>query len=91
MNELIHETVVTARKDHKCMACIYLIESGIVHDGVLSFSELREVVKAKRDGYKIKTNQKYVKQFTRFEGEVCTIKVRPKIHDICIKYDLYEI
>lgn len=91
MAELIYEARLKARKDHECMACIYLTESGILDEGELSFSEFREVVKAKRDGFKIKAGQGYIRQFVKCGGDVATVTVRPEIHDICIKYDLYDV
>lgn len=91
MAELVRERVVKARKDHECMACVFIIESGILDERELSFSEFRSVVKAKRDALKIKKGQYYLSQTVRFEGELRSFKARPDIHDICIKHDLYEV
>lgn len=91
MGEIIYEARLKARKDHECMACVFIIESGILDECELSFSEFRSVVKAKRDDLKIKKGQYYLSQTVRFEGELRSFKARPDIHDICIKHDLYEV
>jgi hypothetical protein len=56
----------------------------------LSFSEMREVVKAKRNGYRIRKGQQYVKQTGIYEGELVTFKAIPALHDICLRHDLYD-
>jgi hypothetical protein len=88
MTEIIEQTEPIARKDHDCMACEWLVNSDIID--YLTFSEKRAVVRAKRNGWKIKKGQQYIRQFNKGCGEVWVFKAIPEIHDICLEYDLYE-
>jgi hypothetical protein len=90
MVTVISESRPTARKEHDCGACEWLLAYGVNGMGY-SFSELREVVKAKRNNWKIMKGQKYVRQTNTFEGQLYTFKVIPEIHNICLKYNLYEV
>lgn len=87
MSEVIFESNPRARKDHDCDACVFINESW--GNAFFSFSELRDIVKARMVGYKIKKGQRYTKQFNKFEGKVYGFKAIPEMHDICIKHDLY--
>lgn len=87
MGQLISQTEPVARKDYRCQACEWILNEGF--DG-FTISEYRLLVKAKRDGWKIKKGQKYVKQFCEYDGEVYTWRARPEIHAICLKHDLYD-
>ena len=88
---VLSESIPTARKDHECMACDFILASGISGFGY-SFSELRLIAKAKAKakGYKILKGQKYIRQNNIFDGELYTFKAIPEMHDICIKHELYE-
>lgn len=87
MITVIRETTIKcARKDHECMACLFLRDG--IRDGDFTFSEYRSIVRARQDGWKIKKGQSYIEQFNRGDG-VYVFKARPDIHKICLKYDLY--
>jgi hypothetical protein len=88
MIEVLSESNPVARKNHDCMACDFILSTGISGFGY-SFSELRAIVKAKRYGYKITKGQKYIRQNNIFDGEIYTFKAIPEIHDICLNHDLY--
>tara|TARA_Y100000780_G_scaffold176831_1_gene162005 strand:- start:7884 stop:8156 length:273 start_codon:yes stop_codon:yes gene_type:complete len=90
MVTVISESKPTARKEHNCDACECLLAPGVNGMGY-SFSELRAVVKAKRNNWKIVKGQKYVKQTNTFDGRVFTFKAIPEIHEICVKHNLYEM
>lgn len=88
MIEVIYEQTVTARKDHRCMACEFLLQVHNLH-GRLTPEEERAVSRAWADGWKIKKGQEYIRQVNKHEGDVYTFKARPDIHGICLKYDFY--
>ena len=85
MATLLSESEPVARKDHNCDAC----ESLNYHNNGLTFSELRDVVKAKRNGWKIKKGQKYIRQNILSSEGIYTFKAIPEIDYICRKYDFY--
>ena len=78
-----------ARKDYDCDASIW-IYSGDITGEYYTFSELRQIVKAKRDGWKIKKGQKYIKQTLKDGGELFTFRAREDMHKICVDNDIYR-
>ncbi len=90
MIELLSESNPKARKDDNCMACDWIINTDL-QDIPLTFADLRLIVKAGRSGWKIRKGDMYLKQPVKFEGEIRTFRAIPEIHDICIKYDLYQV
>lgn len=89
MIELIRQTEPTARKEHRCDACEFLLQDLCSTVGELTFSEKRDVVKARRNSWKIKKGQKYINQVCKYD-DIYTVKAIPEIHAICLKYGLYE-
>lgn len=91
MNAVIRETEPIARKAYECNACLFLQEylnwSG--RDTGFTISELRAIVKARRNGWQIQPGERYLKQVQKFEGEIVTVRCVPAIDMICHKYDLY--
>jgi hypothetical protein len=87
MIRVISESEPTARKDHDCDSCDWLCNGFGYVD--FSFSDLRNIAKAKKQHWKIKKGQKYQKQINVCDGEIYTFKSIPEIHEICIKHDLY--
>lgn len=87
MSTVLSETFPVARKDYPCGACEWLNEGGLPD---MTFSEAKLYIKARRDGFKIKTGQKYVKQANIFSGDFCCFRARPEMHELCLKYDIYE-
>ena len=63
----------------------------LVYEYTFTFTELRKIVKARRNGWKIKKGEKYIRQNNVDEtsGDFYTYKAIPAIHDICIKNDVY--
>jgi hypothetical protein len=88
MSVVLSETHPIAQKDYPCDASHWLHEC----DGLygLSMSEKRAIVKAKRNGWKIKKGERYVKQANIWCGDFCQFRAIPAIHDICLKHDLYD-
>lgn len=86
---VLSESTPTARKEHDCMACDFVFSHGIDGYGH-SFAEKRALVKARKNAFKIKKGKKYIKQNNVLDGEFYTFKAIPEMHDICLKYGLYE-
>ncbi len=84
---LSHRTPV-AKKDYSCDACVWIFESDYRHG--LTISEYRSIVKAQRNGCKIRAGEKYIYQASINYGDFCTFRAIPAIFDICIKYDMFE-
>lgn len=90
MARLLNESNPIARKEHYCMACEWLNQDDWWHYGTLTFTELRQVVIAKRNNWKIIKGQKYLRQTVEFEGDLMVFKAIPEINAICSKYNMYE-
>lgn len=91
MIRVIQDTNPKANRDHDCESCTWLLNSCILLEGELTFSEYRDVVKAKRNKWKIKKGEIYNKQVNVYEGEIYTFKSIPAIVNICHKYDLFQV
>lgn len=87
MPELISEAFVKARKNYPCDACEIL--RNFLGDEKFTISEYREIVKAKRNGWKIKKGQMYLRQVLK-DGSIYTWRAIIGIDDICRDHDLYE-
>ena len=77
-----------ARKDYRCDASEYVCDR--VGDQLFSFADYRIIVRAKRDGWKIKKGQRYEKCVGKWDGEWSTFRARQDMHELCLKYDLYQ-
>ena len=86
--QVLSEQTPIAKKQHTCNACEFINESW--GDAYFTISELRLIVSARRNGYKIVKGQRYIKQNNVCDGEFYTFKAIPEMHDICLKYDLYD-
>jgi len=92
MCDLVSQVTPIARKDHWCDASLWFREGLLGYYPSctgLTFGELREVVIARQEGWKILKGQRYIKQAVSDGGTLYTFKARPTIHQICIKYDIY--
>ena len=90
MIELIHESTPIARKEYSCNACDFLFEIDFWSELNLTFSDYREIVKARQHNYKILKGERYIRQFNKAEGHTYTFRAIPAIHRICVKLNLYE-
>jgi len=84
---LSHKELI-AKKDYNCDACTWLIESD--YRWGLTISEYRAIIKARRNGYRIKDGSKYIYQASVNYGDFCTFRAIPEIHNICLKYEMYD-
>lgn len=87
MTILIRSAAPIARKNYHCDACEYVRES--VNEGIFSLSEYRQVVKAKRQGWKIRVGQKYKKEIQINQGDFVVYRAIPEMDELCRKYDLW--
>lgn len=81
-----------ARKAHTCNACEW-IENVVVDDLYyykFTYAELREIVKARRNRWRIMPGQEYVRQVQIYDNGIYTWRAIPAIHAICLKHDIYE-
>lgn len=78
-----------ARKTYACDACVWLRENLPYIDTPLTISELRQIVKAKRNDWCIIPGQEYVKIVSVYADELSVFRAIPEIHHLCHKYDLY--
>jgi len=76
-----------ARKDYRCDACEFINEA--INEGYFSFAEMRLIVKAKRNGWKIKKGEIYDKCSGKFDGDFSVFRAIPEMNDLCLKHDLY--
>lgn len=86
---VLSELTPVARKKHRCMASEFILNYGINGFGY-SFSELRSIAKARKNGYKIVKGQKYIRQNNICDNALYTFKAIPEMHEICLKYEHYE-
>lgn len=96
MATCISETLVRkARKTYGCNGCEAIHQYGsfqqFCDEFKPSFSEMRMLVRVKKNGFKIHPGQPYIKQFNSDGyGLVWTYRSIPEIHNLCIKYKLYD-
>lgn len=82
--------IKTARKEYDCMACEWLFNDG-VEPGVLTFPELRSIIKAEKNNGKILKGQKYIYYRGKdIEGKNYTFRAIPEIDAICKRLDIYQ-
>lgn len=88
--EILSESLPKARKDHECMACEWLNNSGYATKEDLTKDEWLAYQLAESNKWTIKKGQKYIRQNNKYDGRVYSFTAIPEIHEICLKYDLYD-
>jgi hypothetical protein len=88
MSTLIHSHHPTARKEHECMACLWLQDIDSL-DG-FTFAEKRAIAKAKANNWRIQPGERYLNQKVASDGDIGNFKAIIEIDRICRKYDFYE-
>ena len=84
-----------ARKNYGCDACVWLTE-GVIYSGDLNsynftFSELRTIVAARKNGWRIMKGEKHSQaSMISCDGYFVSWRAITAIHEICIRHDLYE-
>jgi len=79
-----------ARKDYECDACVWVNNSLCDFIDELSFTEKRELVKARRQKCKILKGDAYSKTKGMWEGEFSVFRAIPTINQICHDHDIYQ-
>lgn len=79
-----------ARKEHECMASVWISNCWNRADiATLTFKEIRAFKRAEINNFKILKGQQYYRQGGIWDGKLSTFKAIPEIHYICQKYSLY--
>jgi hypothetical protein len=88
MTIVLRESTPVAKNDYICSACEWVINCDVFDD--CTFSEKKAIVLAKRNNWKIKKGEVYMYQVNIWCGDFNVFKGIPAMHNICLKYDLYE-
>ena len=59
--------------------------------GELTFSELRAIAKAKQAKGKILPGETYLQKRVSVWDEPIIFRAKPELHDICLRFELYQI
>ncbi len=86
---VLSESTPVASKDYDCMACEWINNKW--GDCEFTVSELKLIAKARRNDYKVKKGDKYIRQSNKYEGKVYDFIAIPEMHDICLANDIYEV
>lgn len=91
MISIIHESKPKARKNYSCDACEFIFNGDYRYG--YTFTEFRAISIARRKCYRIVKGEKYIRQYNSdsTSGETYTFRAIPEIHEICIKYRLYDL
>ena len=81
MIKVISQRTHKARKDRICDACEWINEVGIFEYNY-TFSQLKAFAKAKKNNFKIKVGQTYVKQVCVSGGDFWEFNAIPEVFDI---------
>lgn len=88
MGGMITYTERTARKEHRCMSCEWLISIDDFSD--FSFAEKRILVKLLRHKRgMIQKGDKYVEYVGKYDGEIHKVRYHQEAHRLCEKHDIY--
>lgn len=89
--KVLSEFTKTAKESMPCEACRWLktaMNPSFMKQ--LTPKEVLLVQKAAQKNFMIIKGMRYVTQEIEFRGKVWTSNFMPKIHDLCIKYGVYE-
>lgn len=64
MDNIIKELTPIARKVHHCNASDWLV-NGYIEPGELTIKELRAIIKARRNNYKIQVGERYIRTYDK--------------------------
>ena len=94
--DTLESRIKKARKDHVCDACSWLLDrvnanaEDIVLDLDCTDEEKAALERAEANGWKVKKGDKYWYWKGVFDGQISESHSIPEIHEICIKYDIYD-
>lgn len=83
-----------ARKNYGCDACVWITEGILGYDCIddynMTFAELRSIVRAKQNGWRIMKGQKHLQAtIESCDGDLLSWRAIPEIDEICKKYEIY--
>lgn len=93
--EIVKHTTPVARKEYRCEAAPNVrewVQGGMwVEDKhkKVTFADLRKIVVARQENFRILKGAKYVRQVNKMDGTIYTFKCRQDMMDICSKFDLW--
>lgn len=89
---VIRKSRQIARKAYTCNACEWIdaLTPYDLSDYELVYSELKQIVLARRNKWQIVPGQEYIKEIGIYEGEFYVWRGIPAIDAICLKYDIYD-
>lgn len=93
MTRVLFKSTPVARKKYTCNACEW-IENEVLDNMYFyefTYAELREIVKARRNGWQIMPGQRYIREVQLFEGRMYVFRAIPAINDICWKHEIYPL
>lgn len=88
--EVLRITYQKARKDYHCNACYWLCEGLDDIFWNLSYREKRAIVRARRNGWKIKKGETYVRATIKDDGRLHTYRAIPAIDILCGETGIYN-
>jgi len=89
MCRILSKTEPIARKKYGCDAADWLLNSEIM-PSELTFTERKSIVLARRNRWCVYPGERYIKAAQIQCGEFVVFRAIPAIHQLCLKYDLYE-
>ena len=90
-SKVISEVKRTATEDLDCDACKWLTAGFTATiSSKLTKGEKKSIQSAQRNGFKILKGGQYFEYIVEYQGKVFTSNCLIKIHDICIKYNMYN-
>lgn len=90
MSEFLSERKIKhARKDHRCAACEWIANTDI-SEIEMSFSELRSIVRARQNKWKVKAGEPCIYRVFKDGGSIDAFYFIPEIDAICSKYEIYQ-
>lgn len=92
MTTVLRKSKHIARKKYTCNACEWIdaLLPYDLSDYEMTYTELKEIVKARRNGWQIVPGQQYIREIGIYEGDFYVWRGIPAIDAICYKYDIYD-
>jgi hypothetical protein len=88
--DFYNNTLQVAKKDYTCDGCVWINQNLCDFIGELTFTEKRELVRARKNKYKIIKGQTYIKTKGMWEGEFSVFRAIPTINQICHNHNIYQ-
>lgn len=92
MSRLLSKSMPVARKKYDCMASEWIdnVLLDNLHYYELTITELKQIIRARRQGWCILPGQQYVKlAIVMSDGFFYVFRAIPEMHQICLKHNIY--